>query len=202
MRSVKYILFGIGFGTVTVALIASSIDFSSISSEVLFGGLTALLATLGSSVTFAISKSLEKEKERKELHRKEKTALYEKFISGLITYFMDSDQKKKLSSLLATFKELKSKILLWGGPDVVNAFLDWNEAVTSGDHGLNSFDVSNSLILAMRRELGHEDSAVREQEHMFVRLIVNDSRRLISYRKLHPEADLNEIIENISKERA
>lgn len=87
----------------------------------------------------------------------------------------ESDDKQK-KGVLKRFLDVKVKLLIWSGKDVLNAV---HAAFPVGVRNLNEENIEcrfENLIRAMRKELGHNDKRIAEG--CIIRLLIkNDGRK-------------------------
>jgi len=96
---------------------------SSVEPAVAAAAITAAATIIVSTATISVGRYLEKQKELEALHREKKIPIYGKFLDGLFSIFYE--QRGKKLNTIKFLQEWQQKIVLWGGPTVVNAYIKW-----------------------------------------------------------------------------
>jgi hypothetical protein len=99
--------------------------------------------------------------------RDKKVAAYSGLVSLVSAYMQGGNEKnrKKTPSLQKTLDEIEkfqNAIMLWGGPKVVNAYLDYRQHST-GDTVL-MFEYIDKLYLAIREDIGLSNDGLDSHE--------------------------------------
>lgn len=122
-----------------------------------------------------------REREIEESHRERKVEMYLDFVS-MISNFMraaNSENKKKPLSkqqILDKIEKFQNGILLWGGPKVVKAYLNYRQTATADAGNQKIFESVDSLYLAIREDIGLSNKELNNLET--VRLYLKDPGEL------------------------
>ncbi|MEL0628447.1 hypothetical protein [Psychromonas aquatilis] len=109
------------------------------------------------------------EREIDEAHRQRKVEIYNDFLE-LISSFMqgtNAENKKKKPSMqkvLDEFEKFQNGILLWGGPKVILAFLEYRKSSTEEDDNITVFRAIDKLYKALREDIGLSNEGLDELE--------------------------------------
>src|SRR5690606_23340717 len=154
--------------------------------------ITAATTIIISVVTLTVGRFFEKQKELEALHREKKIPIYDEFLQGLFNVFYGAKQKQKFD-LVGFLRKWQIKIVLWGGPDVVNAYIDWHNTLKKQLADKAAIDATEALIRAIRRELGHNDKTLRND--LFARFILREYDLYAEAAKRNPQISLAELAE-------
>ncbi len=157
------ILFVIAFIYCVIVFVAYLINaFSDISSEF-------AMFFLG-GVGWLIGQVFLKEKEIEQKHIEKKMEAYQKFINEFIdSMTIDKTNPNRPEKLVKATLDLKKAILIWGKPETVKGIIkfqaDLNELSRSDPKStIKTCQIMNSLFKLIRKDLGHNDSQLKELE--------------------------------------
>lgn len=168
-------------------LIAISTD-PSVAAAVITASSTIIVST----VTVTIGRYLEKKKELEAFHREQKIPIYGKFLDGLFSVFYN--RKGKGLNITKFLQEWQQKIVLWGGPQVVNAYVSWKNELSDHEPNVQTMESTERLILAIREELGHENANLVKE--LFPRFILREYKLYSKLSKENPNLTLSELSEH------
>lgn len=152
--------------------------------------ITASSTIIVSTMTVTIGRYFEKKKELEALHREQKIPIYGKFLDGLFAVFYNQKKGKNLD-IVKFLQEWQQKIVLWGGPKVVNSYVAWKDELSEHEPNVETMKSTEKLILAIREELGHEnDNLVKE---LFPRFILREYKTYSELAKKNPNLTLAEL---------
>ncbi|ELO1814272.1 hypothetical protein QXB70_004025 [Vibrio fluvialis] len=110
-----------------------------------------------------------REREIEEAHRQKKVEIYNDFLK-LVSAFMqgtNASNKKKMPNqqkILDEFEKFQNGILLWGGPQVIQAFLDYRKNSGEEQDSLTIFRHVDALYKALREDIGLSNSGLENLE--------------------------------------
>jgi len=157
--------------------------------------ITAASTLLASIIALATGRYLEKKKELESLHRDQKIPIYEKFLTGLLMCF--SNNKDLDFDLNKFINDWHQKIIVWGGPDVVNEYINWKIQLTTQRANVKTIDSTEKLILAIRKELGHDDHDLKK--NIFIYFILKDPQIYFEYLAINPDISFNDYVQKFKK---
>jgi hypothetical protein len=142
----------------------------------------SLIATLGSvlaaSLAYIVGQERSKSRDIAEAHRPRKVELYDPFL----TYMLDFMQKSAKGGspanlndnpeLLKVFTTFTKDLMLWGSPDVIQAWSRFRD--DGGGSGVGAVAKFDDLIRAIRRDLGHNSWLLPRGS--FVRLVISNPK--------------------------
>ena len=169
-------------------LLAESTD-PSIAAAAITASSTIIVSTL----TVTIGRYFEKKKELEALHREQKIPIYGKFLDGLFSVFYNQKKGKNLD-IVKFLQEWQQKIVLWGGPKVVNSYLAWKDELSEHEPNVETMKSTEELILAIREELGHENHDLVKE--LFPRFILREYKTYSKLTKKNPNLTLAELSEH------
>jgi len=93
-----------------------------------------------------------------EAHKEIKAKIYDDFIGKLVSLFRPDTRKKHSEEALLKFMtDFSSKIMMYGDPQVLKAFIAWRESAIEKD-ARKMLEKTGALILAMRADLGESNA--------------------------------------------
>ncbi|HCG6851660.1 TPA: hypothetical protein NJ269_002503 [Vibrio parahaemolyticus] len=110
-----------------------------------------------------------REREIEEAHRQKKVEIYNDFLT-LVSAFMQGtnhNNKKKLPNqqkIFDEFEKFQNGILLWGGPQVIQAFLDYRKSSAGSQDSLTIFRHVDALYKALREDIGLSNEGLDQLE--------------------------------------
>ncbi len=140
------------FGTMTTAVIVALITHSRNKNREL------LIQKKISNRELMIQKHI-REREIEEAHRQRKVEIYNDFLK-LVSSFMqgsNSSNNKKAPTgqkMLNEFEKFQNGILLWGGPKVILAFLEYRKKSDGNHDSLEIFISVDKLYKELREDIG------------------------------------------------
>lgn len=149
-----------------IAITLGGLAYGVIEDPAVVGPLAAAAVAIGVAV---FQRRWEKSQELERLHRDEMAPIYEKLIETVKT--IDEFAKKPAEEQQAFFRETSTALLLHGPSPVVRAWVAWNRLL-----GVQPFSVpiraQERLMLAIREDLGHDNSSLQPGE--LLRLYLNE----------------------------
>ncbi len=118
----------------------------------------AVLTAIVSVCTLVYTQHLNSKREIASRQFSKKAEAYEEII-GAMTSLMDASRLGMESSqdeLLERLAKIMPKILIWGGPDVLKA---WIKLSTPDENPMAALIAGSALVTALRKELGHTGDA-------------------------------------------
>ena len=154
--------------------------------------ITAATTIIISTITLTAGRYFEKRKELEALHREKKIPIYDEFLEGLFAAFYGAKGKQKLN-LVEFLRKWQVKIVLWGGADVVNSYIGWTTSLRRQTAAKAAIDATEALVLAIRRELGHDDTKL--QRDIFARFVLREYEMYAEAARKNPNVTLAELAE-------
>lgn len=175
-------------------LLADSID-----PEIAGAAIAAASAVVISAMTLALGRYFEKKRELEALHREKKIPIYGEFLEGVLNVFYGGKNARKVD-VTTLLQKWQTRIVLWGGADVVNAYLRWKHVLTTSEPNAESLRVTDELVLAIRKELGHDDTGTTKD--LIPRFILRDYQIFADAAKDNPKVALSVIAELEAKSQS
>jgi hypothetical protein len=162
------------------------------------GTATILVATL----TVTIGRYFERKRDLDALYRDKKTEIYDEFLKEFFGLFFsggDKPDSPREKELVAFLREFTRKLLLWSGPDVIEAFVAWKDHLTKGKPDAKTISLLEGFLLAIRKDLRHSNSGLRKG--FFARLFLREGSLFLSMAEKNPNVTLTEFasVENLLK---
>lgn len=154
---------------VAVAIVAGalgSLIYGVIEDPAVVGPLAAAVVVVAVAI---FQRRWEKSQELERLHREQMTPIYDQLVETIkdIVAFAERPQEEQV----AFFRDVSSNLLLHGRTSVVRAWIAWQRSL-----GVQPFSVpfraQEKLLLAIREDLGHDNSTLKPGE--LLRLYVNE----------------------------
>jgi hypothetical protein len=164
------------------------------------GTVTVLVAT----ATVTIGRYYERKRELDALYRDKKTEIYDEFLKRFFEVFFSAGEKPEGESekdLVPFLREFTRKLILWSGPEVIEAFVAWKDYLAKGTPDAKSIFLTESFLFAIRKDLRHTNSGLRKG--FFARLFLREGSLFLSMAEKNPSVTLGELaaIENSLKDK-
>lgn len=154
----------IGLGIITLAILGAIIWalFYEIG-QAPWQFITILIALLGTLITFSGNLLIQIRNEQKP----KKIEIYDK----IIKFFFDSifssklgQQPKTEEELIQGFADMTPDLILWASDDVLNVYTQLRQIINNNmqDSLNNTIPLFGQLLLAMRKDLGHQNKQINE----------------------------------------
>jgi hypothetical protein len=132
---------------------------------------TILIALIGGLISFAGNLQLQIRNDQKG----KKTEIYD----GIIDLFFDSIFAEKIGKqppseiqLTQGFANLTPDLILWASDDVLSLFIEFRQQGNISSHPTEQILLFGKLLLAMRKDLGHQNKGLSEK--LILGTFVND----------------------------
>ena len=102
--------------------------------------------------------------------RRRKAQIYEEFI--VFIFKVIGPNKPSEEKIQKKFAEFAPKIILWGGSDLLQAWIKVRRIHVPSTEGIDMLLVWEELLLAIRKELGHSNKGLQQWD--VLRVFVND----------------------------
>jgi hypothetical protein len=185
-------------GLVALPVYAVGAFFSYLSGvpKELAAALVAGIATiLVATITVVAGRYFERKKELDALHRDKKTEIYDQFLKVFFQVWFSPGKSEEPGEpdLIALFRDFSVKLVIWSGPEVIEAFARWKEKMAE-DHGNAAavFETENFLN-AIRTDLRHSNRGIRRG--WFARLFLKESGLFLAMVAKNPKITLAEVAE-------
>ena|ERR1035441_728021 len=131
------------------------------------GPLAAAAVVIGVAI---FQRRWEKSQELDRLHREQMSPIYKQLIEMIKD--VDEFSKKPEKDQEAFFKDLSTKLILHGPTPVISAWIEWQRAAAIEPMSVATFVAWEGLLRAVRRDLGHDNSALPSGD--LLRLFLNE----------------------------
>lgn len=154
--------------------------------------LVAAAATiLVATVTVMVGRYYERQKELDALFREKKTEIYDDFLKEFFTLFWsagETDTAETERDLVPFLREFTRKLMLWSGPEVIEAFVAWKDHLAKGTPDAKSIFLTEAFLLAIRRDLRHSNKGLRKG--FFARLFLREGELFLAMAAKNPDVTL------------
>lgn len=168
---------------------------SSVPKE-LGAALVAAAATiLVATVTVMVGRYYERRKELDALYREKKTEIYDEFLKEFFTLFWGAGETDAAAEkdLVPFLREFTRKLVLWSGPEVIEAFVAWKDHLAKGTPDAKSIFLTEAFLLAIRRDLRHSNRGLRKG--FFARLFLRQGELFLVMAAKNPDVTLAALAE-------
>jgi hypothetical protein len=161
---------------------------------------TVLVAT----ITVMVGRYYERKKELDALYRDKKTEIYDEFLKEFFMFFWsagETDAPSTEKDLVPFFREFTRKLVLWSGPEVIEAFTAWKDHLAKGTPDAKSIFLTEAFLSAIRKDLRHSNSGLRKG--FFARLFLREGDLFLAMAAKNPDVTLEALaeVENVLKVR-
>ena len=154
------------------------------------GVVTILVAT----ITITVGRYYERKKELDALYRDKKTEIYDDFLKAFFAVYFaggESMPGEPQKDLVPFLREFTRKLVLWSGPEVIDAFVRWKDHLSKGTPDAQSIFLTEGFLVAIRKDLRHSNAALRKG--FFARLFLKEGQLFLSMADRNPNVTLAEI---------
>lgn len=137
--------------------------FAALPATVAVATITAAATVLTSTSVVVLGRYYERVRQLEVQHLEQKIPIYEEFLEGLFAVFYavegGDDEREPNASQVGFLREWQRRLILWGGPDVIQAYSNWKTELSAhlGEPRADSVWRTEELLLAIRKELGNRD---------------------------------------------
>ena len=150
--------------------------FSQVNPTVGAGVIAAAATVLVSVISVLVAKRLEFRANVDKEHREKKAPFYEEMVRFIFRIAfaqklgVDPVTEQEMVQKMAEFTE---NLVVWGSDDVIDAWFKFrNRSINSGDSGVAVIFEIENLVLAIRRDLGHQNKGLTKGK--ILGLFIND----------------------------
>lgn len=155
-------------------------------------GTTILVAT----VTVMIGRHYERKKELDALYRDKKTEIYDEFLKEFFDLFFNAGKSTEDTSekdLVPFLQEFTRKLVLWSGPEVIEAFVSWKDHLGKGVPDAQSIFLTEAFLTAIRNDLRHSNKGLRRG--FFAKLFLKEGNLFLALAAKDPGLTLATLAE-------
>lgn len=153
---------------------------------------TVIVAT----ITVMVGRYYERKKELDALYREKKTEIYDEFLKEFFMFFWsagETDAPTTEKDLVPFFREFTRKLVLWSGPEVIEAFVAWKDHLAKGTPDAKSIFLTEAFLSAIRKDLRHSNSGLRKG--YFARLFLREGDLFLAMAAKNPAVTLEALAE-------
>ena len=154
------------------------------------GATTILVAT----ITIMVGRYFERKKELDALYREKKTEVYDEFLKVFFQVWFSggkTTEGEQEQDLVKLFREFSVKLVLWSGPEALEAFARWKEKMAAGHANAEGVFETENFLNAIRADLRHSNRGVRRG--WFARLFLQESGLFLAMAAKNPKVSLAEL---------
>lgn len=148
---------------------------------------TIIVAT----ATVMIGRYYERRKELDALYRDKKIEIYDEFLKEFFGLFFGADEVKAETvekDLVPFLREFTRKLILWSGPEVIEAFVAWKDHLGKGVPDAQSIFLTEAFLRAIRNDLRHSSNGLRRG--FFAKLFLKEGNLFLALAEKNPNATL------------
>jgi len=157
--------------------------------------ITAAATILVATLTVMVGRYFERKKELDALYRDKKTEIYDEFLSRFFKLFFgenaSADPEQVAVDLVPFLREFTRKLVLWSGPEVIEAFGKWKEHLAKGTPDAQSLFLTEEFLLAIRKDLRHPGRGL--QRGFFAKLFLKNGNLFLAMAARNPNVTLQEL---------
>jgi hypothetical protein len=154
------------------------------------GATTILVATF----TVMIGRYFERKRELDALYRDKKTEFYDEFLKVFFHVWFSAGKPadgKTEPDLVELFRSLSVKLVLWSGPNALEAFARWKELMAQGQLNAESIFETERFLTAIRADLRHSNVGLRRG--WFARMFLQEGTLFLAMAAKNPNVTLAEL---------
>lgn len=200
IKSFVLVLIGLAFLAGCLGLVAWGVYaffqyLSTVPKELAAPLIAASATVFVATATVMIGRYYERKKELDALYRDKKTEIYDEFLKEFFTLFFNAgeDSAKTEKDLVPFLREFTRKLVLWSGPEVIEAFVAWKDHLAKGNPDAKSIFLTEAFLLAIRKDLRHTNKSLRKG--FFARLFLREGARFLAMAEKDPNVTLAALAE-------
>ncbi|WP_141441354.1 hypothetical protein [Vreelandella titanicae] len=166
--------------------------FSELNSDLAVGMLTASSTVIVATVTLVLGRYLERVKEAESHLRSQKIEMYDEFLKQLFSLF-HQERSQDSEDLVSFLQEWQRKLVVWGGPNVLKAFIQWKEYMSYKEPDAQTVFLMDAFFRAMRRDIGLSNKNL--DKGCFSHLLLRHASLFLAEAKKNPNVTLKEVAE-------
>lgn len=169
---------------------------SSVPKELGAALIAAAATVFVATITVMIGRYYERQKELDALYREKKTEIYDEFLKEFFTLFWDAEEtgtEDTEKNLVPFLREFTRKLMLWSGPEVIEAFVAWKDHLAKGTPDAGSIFLTEAFLLAIRKDLRHSNKGLRKG--FFARLFLREGELFLTMAAKNPNVTLDALSE-------
>lgn len=166
-------------------------QFVALDANLAVGLLTAVSTVLVATLTIVLGRYFERKKEVEAHYREKKTEIYDSFLKEFFGLFHSPD--KENVDLVPFLQEWQRQMILWGGQEVLIAFMKWRQNLAKGVPDAESTYLTDAFFRAVRQDLGLSNKGL--ERGSFVRLMLKHPDLFFAMSKANPKITLAELAE-------
>src|SRR6185312_6274326 len=124
--------FGIGMVWLAVAIVRSGWHAAVANPTIAIAAISAIATVFTATVTVMLGRYFERKKEIEAHFRADKIKIYDAFLSEFFSTFQSAGEGKEDTDLVDFFREWQRKVVLWGGSEVLRAYIKWMAHLKNG----------------------------------------------------------------------
>jgi hypothetical protein len=190
------IVIGGAWGSARVALWLWT-KFQSLDPTLSAGILAAATTVFVSTLTVVLGRYYERKKEIEAAYRQKKLEIYDEFLREFFRIFYDPEriqqgQQGGDQTVIDFLREWQRRIILWGGQNVLRAYVDWMGKLKSGRADAQVMFKTEDLFRAIRADLGQGNWKL--PKGTFVRFILRNPDLFLAASQKNPQITLAELV--------
>lgn len=158
--------------------------------------IAAVATILVATITVMVGRYYERKKELDALYREKKTEIYDEFLKEFFTIFWnagETDTAVTEKDMVPFLREFTRKLMLWSGPEVIEAFVVWKDHLAKGVPDAQTIFLTEAFLLAIRKDLRHSNKGMRKG--FFARLFLREGELFLSMAAKNPNVTLSALVE-------
>lgn len=150
----------------------------------------ATAATIGGTVTIMLGRYFERKREIESHFRTKKIEIYDSFLVELFKTFRD-DAKGESKELVEFLREWQRTVVLWGGADVLRAYIRWMSHLRRGTPDADDIFLMDEFFRALRADIGQSSRGL--ERGAFAHLVLRNTEFFLEQARRNPKLTLQEL---------
>jgi hypothetical protein len=142
-----------------------------------------------------IGRYYERRKELDALYRDKKTEIYDEFLKEFFGLFFNAGETGETTekNLVSFLQEFTRKLVLWSGPEVIEAFVAWKDHLSKGVPDAQTIFFTEAFLRAIRHDLRHSNHGLRRG--FFAKLFLKEGELFLALAAKNPNVTLAALAE-------
>ena len=172
-------------------------ELKSVDAKLAVGLVAGFATVIVSVITVVVGKRYDRKLEIEARFRELKVEIYSEFLSEIFAQFksiaIGADEAESTEKLANFIEKWNSKVILWGGSDVLISYIKWLSHIRINSHSVDSFLLMGDFLLSLRKDLGLSVKGIDNRIPLY--FILKNPELFVSMLSENPNVTFEEVAE-------